>query len=433
MKKVAFYTLGCKVNQYETNAMEKMFTEGGYETVPFTECADIYVVNTCTVTSVADKKSRQMLHRAKKLNPDAITVAVGCMAQMASDDIKKADMADVIIGTNHKGDILKAVEDALREKSAVFVQDVSETEVFEETPLDFFEGRERAYIKIQEGCDRFCTYCIIPYARGAVRSREEKEIIAEAKRLADSGFCEVILTGIHVASYGRGKDTNLGELLKKLSEIEGISRIRMSSVDPVAFTDEFVSVIASLPKVCPHFHISLQSGSDTVLKKMNRRYTSEEYYGVLCKLREKIPSVSITTDVITGFPYETEEEFQKSLEFVRKCGFAAVHIFPYSERKGTPAAKFSSSVPKSIRAERAKKMAEVAAEGKKEFMEKHTGRKMTVLTEQKTKDGFCEGFTENYLKTVVLGDAEPGRIYEVTIDGIKDDCLEGINPIIIDK
>jgi len=433
-RKAAFYTLGCKVNQYETNAMEKLFVEGGYEIVPFTEYADVYVVNTCTVTSVGDKKSRQILRRAKGQNPDAVIAAVGCMAQISPDEVKKLKVADVIIGTNHKGDILDAVNRVIEEKNSItLIDDVLKTDVFEETPLDFFEGRERAYIKIQEGCDRYCSYCIIPYARGAVRSRDEKEILKEAKRLGDGGFCEVVLTGIHVASYGRGSDTNLGRLLQKLSEIESIKRIRMSSIDPKAFTDEFIDILASLPKVCPHFHISLQSGSDLVLKKMNRRYTSDEYYDVLTKLREKIPSVSITTDVITGFPYESEEEFEASCRFVEKCGFAAVHIFPYSERKGTPAAKFPCSVEKSVRAERAKKMAEVAGKGKTGFMQKFIGEKMQVLIEQKTKNGLYEGFTDNYLKTVVSGDLIPGRIYSVTIGEIKGECLVGLNPVIIDK
>jgi len=256
LKKVAFYTLGCKVNQYETNAMEKIFKDGGYSVVPFTDKADVYVVNTCTVTSVGDKKSRQILRRAKAVNPNAVVVAVGCLAQVNPEEVKKTGVCDVIIGTNHKGDILSATEKAISEKKAVaLIDDVSKTDVFEETPLEDFDGREKAYIKIQEGCDRFCTYCIIPYARGAVRSRDEADILAEAKRLCDAGFCEITLTGIHVASYGRGKNTSLRELLIKLSDISGIERIRMSSVDPVAFSDEFVDTIASLPKVCPHFHL----------------------------------------------------------------------------------------------------------------------------------------------------------------------------------
>ncbi len=431
-KKVAFYTLGCKVNQYETNAMEKIFLEGGYEVVPFTEFADVYVVNTCTVTSVGDKKSRQILRRARGQNPSAIIAAVGCMAQVSPEEIKKMGAADVIVGTNHKGDILRAVENAAKEK-AFLIDDVSKTDVFEETPLSTFEGRERAYIKIQEGCDRFCSYCIIPYARGAVRSRDEEDIIAEAIRLGENGFCEIVLTGIHVASYGRGKNTNLASLLKRLSEIETIKRIRTSSIDPVAFTDEFVDTVALLPKVCPHFHISLQSGSDLILKKMNRRYTTDEYFSVLQKLREKIPHVAITTDIITGFPYETDEEFAATCSFVKKCSFAAAHIFPYSERKGTPAAKFPCSVPKNIRAERAKVITKISNESKLAFMKQYIGEKMPVLIEQKAKDGCFEGFTHNYIKTLVSGNVIPGKIYEVLISEIKDDCLLSINPVIIDK
>lgn len=433
-KKVAFYTLGCKVNQYESNAMEKIFSEGGYEIVPFTDFADVYVINTCTVTSVGDKKSRQMLRRAKQLNPGSVIVAVGCMAQVAPEEIKKLDIADIIIGTNHKSEILTAVEKNFSEKNKLtLIDDVSKTDVFEETPLSTFEGRERAYIKIQEGCDRFCSYCIIPYARGAVRSRDEEEIISEAIRLGENGFCEIVLTGIHVASYGRGKNTNLANLLKRLSEIETIKRIRTSSIDPVAFTDEFIDTVVSLPKVCPHFHISLQSGSDIVLKKMNRRYSSDEYFSVLEKLRARIPSVAITTDVITGFPYETDDEFKASCDFVKKCNFASAHIFPYSERNGTPAAKFPCSVPKNVRADRAKIMTEISNENKLLFMNKFVGTKMQVLAEQKTKDGYFEGFTDNYIKTLISGEVIPGKIYEVLVTEIKDDCLFGINPAIIDK
>ncbi len=423
-KKVAFYTLGCKVNQYETNAMEKIFKSGGYEVVPFEEYADVYVINTCTVTSVGDKKSRQMLRRAKGQNENAIIAAVGCMAQISPDEIEKLGIADVIVGTNHKSEILSAIENAGREK-AWLIDDVSKTKIFEETPLDTFEGRERAYIKIQEGCDRFCSYCIIPYARGAVRSRSEAEILAEARRLGEAGFCEIVLTGIHVASYGRGTDKNLASLLKKLSEIESIERIRTSSIDPLAFTDEFIDTVASLPKVCPHFHISLQSGSEEVLRKMNRRYTPDMYYEILCKLRAKIPDVAITTDVITGFPYETEEEFLKSCAFVEKCDFASVHVFPYSERRGTPAASFPCSVPKNVRAERAKKMANIAEKSKLSFMKEFVGKKMHVLIEQKNHDGYFEGFTDNYIKTRVSGSVMPGRIYEVLISGINDECLTG--------
>lgn len=433
-RKAAFFTLGCKVNQYETNAMEKLFSENGYEIVPFTGFADVYVVNTCTVTSIGDKKSRQMLRRAKGINPDAVIVAAGCMAQVAPDEIKKMDTVDVIIGTNHKSEILEAVEKAVADKKTIsLIDDVSKTDFFEETPLSTFEGRERAYIKIQEGCDRFCSYCIIPYARGAVRSRDEEEIIAEAIRLGKNGFCEIVLTGIHVASYGRGKNTNLAFLLKRLSEIDTIKRIRTSSIDPVAFTDEFVDTVASLPKVCPHFHISLQSGSDLVLKKMNRRYSSDEYFAVLQKLRKKIPSVAITTDVITGFPYETDEEFEASCNFVKKCGFASAHIFPYSERKGTPAAKFPCSVPKNVRAERAKIMTKISEESKLSFMKQFVGKKMNVLIEQKTKDGYFEGFTDNYIKTLVSGDVIPGRIYGISISGIEGESLMATNPVIIDK
>ena len=417
MKSVAFYTLGCKVNQYETNAMEKLFADAGYKIVPFDAFADVYVINTCTVTSVGDKKSRQILRRARTRNCDAIIAAVGCMAQTSPEKIKSLKIADVIVGTNNKNQIVKAVEEAARSmKTISAVKPLASDLPFEPMLIDNFENRERAYIKIQDGCDRFCTYCIIPVARGTVRSANEEDILYQANSLALKGFSEIVLTGIHVASYGRGTDKTLHGLLRKISGIEGIERIRLSSIDPVAFTDEFIETVSSLPKVCPHYHISLQSGSDFILNKMNRRYTSEEYYETLCRIRDKIADVAITTDVITGFPYETDEEFQKSFDFVKKAGFSGVHVFPYSEREGTAASKFGGSVSKSVRVERAHIMGELAAELKRSFLKKHLGRKMPVLFEKKHRDNLFEGFTPNYMRVAAQADVSiVGKIANVSL------------------
>ncbi|MBO4896919.1 MAG: tRNA (N(6)-L-threonylcarbamoyladenosine(37)-C(2))-methylthiotransferase MtaB [Clostridia bacterium] len=427
MKSVAFYTLGCKVNQYETNAMEKLFSDAGYEIVPFDGFADVYVINTCTVTSVGDKKSRQVLRRARGHNKNAVIAAVGCMAQTAPQKIKELKIADVIIGTNKKNEIVKTVEEAAREKKTVSVVETLGKDIpFEAMVIDNFEDRERAYIKIQEGCDRFCTYCIIPFARGAVRSAREDDIISQAKTLSQKGFSEIVLTGIHVASYGRGTDNTLHGLLQKISDIDGIKRIRLSSIDPVAFTDDFIETVSRLPKVCPHYHISLQSGSDIILKKMNRRYTSAEYMETLQRIRAKITDVAITTDVITGFPYETDEEFQKSLEFVKKAEFSGVHVFPYSEREGTAAAKFKESVPKSLRAERAHVMGELAKELKSEFLKKYIGKKMPVLFEKKHRDNLFEGFTPNYMRVACeADDSIVGKIAEVSLETTDGEMLFG--------
>ena len=425
MKKVAFFTLGCKVNQYESNAMEKLFTDAGYIVAPFETAADVYVVNTCTVTSVGDKKSRNMLRRAKTYNPDAVIAAVGCLAQTAPEELAKIDCVDVIIGTNEKNNIVSACEQVLLEKKKItLVSDVSKIDFFEEMPLETFEGRQRAYVKIQEGCDRFCSYCIIPYARGAVRSRNEESILMEAKRLGEKGFSEIVLTGIHVASYGRNSDTSLGMLIEKINKIESVKRIRLSSIDPEAFTDDLIKILSENEKVCHHFHISLQSGSEVVLKKMNRRYSPQFYMEVLKKLRSAMPDVAITTDVITGFPYETKEEFEKSLDFVKEAEFAGVHVFPYSERKGTPAAKFKDVVPKAIRSERAHEMSEQASKLKYKFMEKFIGAQTTVLFEEMNKSGLYEGFTPNYIRVFAKGNENiAGKILPVILTGIKEDYM----------
>lgn len=426
-KTVAFCTLGCKVNQYETDAMRELFKNAGYETVSFEAAADVYVVNTCTVTSVGDKKSRQMLRRAKKTNKNALVAAVGCMVQTAPEQTKKIEDVDIIIGTNEKSKILESVERALAEKKKLtLVKNISKETEFEDISGAVPESRERAYIKIQEGCDCFCSYCIIPYARGRSRSRNEAAIISEALRLAEKGFLEAVLTGIHVSSYGKDTGKSLLGLLEKINGIEKIKRIRLSSIDPMAFDEEFVRGISRLDKVCPHFHISLQSGSDAVLKKMNRRYTAQQFLQVLERLRGCMADVSVTTDIIVGFPGETEQEFQNTCELLKKAAFSGVHVFPYSEREGTPAASFDAQVSKQVRGERAAAIAKIAEETKKEFLRRYIGKTLEILPEQ-SRNSYTEGFSPNYLRVYAEGAKKPAdKIVPVKINALYKDGLKGI-------
>ena len=427
MKKVAFCTLGCKVNQYETNAMEKSFIEAGYEVVPFSDIADVYVINTCTVTGVGDKKSRQMIRRAKKNNEKAIVAAVGCMAQVAKDDVLKIKEADIVLGNNQKQKIVECVTRAMEEKQQIsLVEDVMLDTAFEETPLDGFSGKDRAYIKIQDGCNKFCSYCIIPYARGHIRSRSIENIKKEATRLAENGFFEVTLTGIHVASYRDADGNTLADVIKVVSEISKIARIRLSSIDPLAFTDEFIEKIKDVKKLCPHFHISLQSGSDKILSYMNRRYTTAKFSETVRKLRSVFPDLSVTTDIITGFPYETDKEFRETYKFLEEIALSGMHVFPYSERKGTPAATFPEKVEKSVRDSRAKEIAGLAQKQKSAFAKRFVGRVMPILFEEGNKKDEYAGFTENYVRVFASSDKKiTGKILPVKMLFEKDGELYG--------
>lgn len=433
MKTVAFCTLGCKVNQYETNAMEKSFTEAGYKVVSFSDVADVYVINTCTVTGVGDKKSRQMIRRAKKNNENAIVAAVGCMAQVAKDDVLKIKEADIVLGNNQKQKIVECVTRAMEEKQQIaFVEDVMHDTVFEETPLDGFSGKDRAYIKIQDGCNKFCSYCIIPYARGHIRSRSIENIKEEATRLAENGFSEVTLTGIHVASYRDAGGNTLADVIEAVSLIPKIERIRLSSIDPLAFTDEFIEKIKGIKKLCPHFHISLQSGSDKILTYMNRRYTTDKFRETVEKLRGIFPDLSVTTDIITGFPYETDKEFHETYKFLDEIALSGMHVFPYSERKGTPAADFPEKVEKSVRDSRAKEIAELAQKQKSAFAKRFIGRTMPVLFEEGNKKDEYAGFTENYVRVFAPSDKKiTGKILPVKMLFEKDGELYGevFNPL----
>ncbi len=404
MKKVALHNLGCKVNAYETEAMQEMLEHAGYEIVPFQEGADIYVINTCTVTNIADRKSRQMLHRARKMNPDAVVVAAGCYVQAQTEKQVIDPCIDIVLGNNKKQDLLTALqayEEAhgdLRE-----VIDINHTKEYENLHLTKQGEHTRAYIKVQDGCNQFCSYCIIPYARGRVRSRAKEDVVAEVTDLAKNGYQEVVLTGIHLSSYGIDfeNEDNLLSLIRAVHEIEGIKRIRLGSLEPRIITEEFVQAIAALPKMCPHFHLSLQSGCNETLKRMNRRYTSEEFYEKCEILRKYFEKPALTTDVIVGFPQETEEEFETTYEFLKKICFYETHIFKYSKREGTKAAVMQGQIPEQIKAKRSARLIELGEKNRRAYEESFLGKTVEVLVEEKSDVNGKEmwtGHTKEYMK-----------------------------------
>lgn len=404
MKKVALHNLGCKVNAYETEAMQEMLEHAGYEIVPFQEGADIYVINTCTVTNIADRKSRQMLHRARKMNPDAVVVAAGCYVQAQAEKQVIDPCIDIVLGNNKKQDlltVLQAYEEAhgdLRE-----VIDINHTKEYENLHLTKQGEHTRAYIKVQDGCNQFCSYCIIPYARGRVRSRAKEDVVAEVTDLAKNGYQEVVLTGIHLSSYGIDfeNEDNLLSLIRAVHEIEGIKRIRLGSLEPRIITEEFVQAIAALPKMCPHFHLSLQSGCNETLKRMNRRYTSEEFYEKCEILRKYFEKPALTTDVIVGFPQETEEEFETTYEFLKKICFYETHIFKYSKREGTKAAVMQGQIPEQIKAKRSARLIELGEKNRRAYEESFLGKTVEVLVEEKSDVNGKEmwtGHTKEYMK-----------------------------------
>ncbi len=415
---VAFYTLGCRVNQYETAAMESIFRKEGYGITRFDSAADIYVINTCTVTAESERKCRQILRRAKGKNPDSIVVAVGCMAQSSRETLEKMPEVDLILGVNHKSEIVDAVRNLETRMDAPH-----NFKAYEEMSVTDFSSRDRAFIKIQDGCDRFCSYCIIPHVRGRVRSRDPEKVLQEVRTLSARGFREVVLTGIHVASFGRGTDVNLGEMIRRVCAIDEIERVRISSIDPTAFDASFIEMIADTPKLCPHFHISLQSGSDAVLKRMNRRYTTEEYKNVVDALRGIHPDVSVTTDIITGFPGETDAYFEETMQFVETVAFSNIHVFPYSERKGTPAAEMDGVVPKHVREARAKMLIQKAAALRNRYAASFIGKTESVLIEQgKTENS---GFTPHFLRVILPSSYKAGEIVSAKIEDCKGEILYG--------
>ena len=428
VKKVAFCSLGCKVNQYETNAMAQKFIEHGYEVVEFDEYADVYIVNTCTVTNVADRKSRQMLRRAKEINKDATLVACGCYAQVAKDELKKIPEIDLIIGNNEKNDIIQIVENHIAQKGAEdLVSDVMYKLDYVELGTTTYTEKTRAVIKVQDGCDRFCSYCLIPYARGHIRSRKIENVIEEIKKVVEEGINEVVITGIHIASYGRdfkGENIGLIDLLEEINKIQGLHRIRLGSIEPTIITDEFVERLSKLDKICDHFHLSLQSGCTETLKRMNRRYTTEEFKAVTKRLRSKFPNAALTTDIIVGFPGETEDEFNTTYEFLKEIAFYKMHIFKYSQRKGTKAAVMPNQVDGKIKEERSKKLIELSNENEYNYNKKYIGKQVEVLFEEREGE-YLKGHTTNYIVVKHKTDKDDliNKIAKVTVSEAKQDCL----------
>lgn len=400
MKKAASFALGCKVNQYESEAIAELFAEKGYEIVGIDEEADVYVINTCTVTNFGDKKSRQLIRKVKRQNENAIVAVVGCYAQTAPQELMKVEGVNLVIGTKDRAQIVEMVEHYDISRGVEnHVTDIMKERVFEPLSIQKLANRTRAYLKIQDGCSQYCSYCIIPYARGPIRSREPQEVLAEVRRLADNGFKEVVLTGIHVASYGKDRrDTSLLEILRQVHEVEGIERIRFSSIEPNVVTEEFAQAIAELPKVCDHFHLSLQSGCDKTLKEMNRKYDTEKYRQAAATLRKYLPHVALTTDIIVGFPGETEEDFQASYDFAKEIDFAKIHVFPYSPKRGTPAAARKDQLPNAVKSERSHKLIELSDRMAADFLREYVGQDVAVLYERMVEDGIYEGHTTNYVK-----------------------------------
>lgn len=408
--RVALHNLGCKVNAYEIEAMQQLLEEAGYEIVPFEPGADIYVINTCTVTNIADRKSRQMLHKAKKMNPEAIVVATGCYVQTGGDKLKKDEAIDLVLGNNQKINIVEALAEYAENKPGhgSHVIKINQTKEYEDLSIDHTAEHVRAYIKVQDGCNQFCTYCIIPYARGRVRSRNIESVLKEVRSLAEKGYKEVVLTGIHLSSYGvdfpEEKKETLLSLIRAVHEIEGIQRIRLGSLEPGIVTREFSEGIAALPKVCPHFHLSLQSGCDETLERMNRRYRSGEYRERCELLREVYGNPALTTDVIVGFPQESEEEFQKSYDFVDGIHFYETHIFKYSRRQGTKAAAMDGQLTEAEKARRSEKMIEMHHRHASDYEKSMIGKELEVLIEEEyTNDGrtWYLGHSREYIKTAV--------------------------------
>ena len=435
MKRVVkFITLGCKVNQYETNAMAQKFLEKGYKVIEEYEQngekPDICIINTCTVTNMSDRKSRQMLRREKENNEKVIVVAVGCYAQVAKEELKKIPEIDLVLGNNEKVDIVKYVEDYINEnENNIEIEDVMQSRLFSDFGDITFTEKTRAVVKIQDGCDRFCSYCIIPYARGRVRSRKPESIISEITKIAEKDIKEVVITGIHIASYGKDfkEEYKLIDLLEEINKIDGIERIRLGSIEPLLITDEFVERLKKLAKICHHFHLSLQSGCDEKLKRMNRRYTTEQFREIVKRLRNAYNDVNLTTDIIVGFPGETEEEFEKTYQFLDEIKFYKMHVFKYSQRKGTKAAVMQNQIPGDIKELRSRRLIELSNKNEFEINQKYIGKKVEVLFEEE-KEGVFKGHTANYILVYCNDEKEnlSNKIQEV-------ECIQNLNDHILAK
>ena len=425
MKTVAFHTLGCKVNTYESNAMLKIFNEAGYQEVDFKQVADVYVINTCTVTNTGDSKSRQMIRKAIRKNPKATICVVGCYSQTAPEEIEKIEGVGVVLGTQYRSDIVKYVDEHLETGEMVIkVDNVMNLRKFEDLNIDRFKNT-RAFLKIQDGCNNFCTYCIIPYARGRVRSRQKESVLNQAQRLVDNGYVEIVLTGIHTAGYGEDLDDySFYELLVELVKIKGLKRLRISSIETSQISDEIIDLIGSNEIIVDHLHVPLQAGSDATLKRMNRKYTTAEYLEKINKIRSYLPNIAFTTDVIVGFPGETDEEFEETYNFIKQVNYSELHVFPYSPRKNTPAAKMKDQVNDQIKHERANRLLQLSKELNHEFALKQIGKTLKVLFEK--RDGeYLIGHAGDYLKVKVkTADNLIGEIVTIKIDKY-DEILEG--------
>ncbi|WP_088228756.1 tRNA (N(6)-L-threonylcarbamoyladenosine(37)-C(2))-methylthiotransferase MtaB [Desulfosporosinus sp. FKB] len=398
---VCFLTLGCKVNQAESEALAQLFREADYDVVSVSEEADVVVVNTCTVTNTGGSKSRQAIRRMIKVHPESIVVVTGCYAQTAPGDVLDIEGVDLVLGTQDRGKILEWIERVKQERRPQnAVRGIEDAGEFEELPQLNEENRTRAFLKIQEGCNQFCTYCIIPYARGPLRSRQPDKALAEARRLAEEGYPEIVLTGIHTGFYGQDLNSgwNLARLIRELVGIPGLRRLRLSSIEPMEYTPELIDCIASSDIVCPHVHMPLQSGSDRVLVRMHRPYTLQDYRELLLRLRQRIPGLAVTTDIIVGFPGETEEDHASTLNFVRECGFAGVHVFPYSKRQGTPAADYPDQILKKVKDQRVKALMAAARESQEAFMRRFIGKRVEVLVERVDPEGNAVGHTPHYIE-----------------------------------
>ncbi|MBE7036473.1 MAG: tRNA (N(6)-L-threonylcarbamoyladenosine(37)-C(2))-methylthiotransferase MtaB [Ruminococcaceae bacterium] len=428
-KKVAFCTLGCKVNQYESEAVLEQFLKQGYTQAEFSEPADVYVVNTCTVTHLSDRKSRQMIRRAKQMNPEAVLVVMGCYTQTNPKAVLDIPDVDIVIGTEQRIQTVSLVDRFLTERKPInLVEELANNCGFEPLSIDGSgQPHTRAFLKVQDGCNQFCSYCIIPYARGRIRSRSIEDTVNEAKRLVEAGFCELVLTGIHLASWGKdsGEGTLL-TLLEALQQVEGLRRIRLGSLEPTLCDEAFVRGVTQLDKVCHHFHLSLQSGCDATLKRMNRKYTTQVYAEAVERIRQAMPEAAITTDVIVGFPGETEEEFAETVEFLKKISLSDAHIFKYSPRQGTPAAKMPGQISPAIKEVRSKELILLTAKTKQQFESAYIGKQEWVLFEQEANPGVYEGKTQNYMTVLVSCNQNlTGKMLPVLIESCTKGVLQG--------
>lgn len=426
-KRVAFITLGCKVNQYDSDAMRSLFLRRGYTAAEGEEEADVYVINTCSVTSVGDKKSRQTIRRIRRAHPDAVIAAAGCYAQLAPEEVEKTG-CDVIVGNHNRNHIVDYVEEAARGRVLNEVSDIMKVSEFENLTVDP-EGEEktRAFIKVQEGCDNYCTFCIIPYARGRLKSRRQEDAVAEAALLAAKGYREIVLTGIHLGNYGRDlhDGTSLSTLVSALLAIPGIARIRLGSIESVELSDELIRIIQTEDRVCSHLHLPLQSGSDTVLRRMNRHYRLQEFIDLIDRLREKIPGLALTTDLIVGFPGETEELFCETLDTLRRLRFSGIHVFSYSRRTGTPAASYPDQISAAVKKERVHRVETLEKDISREFRSAFVGKTVRVLAEEE-KDGLFEGLSDEYIRVRIQGaQVRRGGLYRVRIESVTENGLTG--------